>query len=294
MEGQNSPVEFQVIEIDEESSTLVSQPNPQRPLTSTSIRDPATREGALKGYTKALRFEMAAHILLTILLIGALVSDWNNECPGHQLKIWVIVLIPIEFSLIFPNLLLQLNMTSVFRQVEAQRMEPVGIFYSASRVLNLFWVIWSFVGIFWTFSSYECWDMIPRIYTICLALSIFSCILIGLPLLLCLLSIPIVVSMYYLCPRNLGVEKIRKATPKMLKKFTKLAIYSSESQISEENAICAICLSEYVDGEEIRHLNCQHHFHSQCITDWLLKNVTCPYCKCDIDKLPEEVPLAST
>ncbi len=32
---------------------------------------------------------------------------------------------------------------------------------------------------------------------------------------------------------------------------------------------CTICLSEYINGEKLKHLKCKHYFHSECIDPWL-------------------------
>lgn len=42
---------------------------------------------------------------------------------------------------------------------------------------------------------------------------------------------------------------------------------------------CAICLSDFEDGEELRHLYCNHLFHRNCVDRWLVKNAFCPKCK---------------
>lgn len=43
---------------------------------------------------------------------------------------------------------------------------------------------------------------------------------------------------------------------------------------------CAICLSEYVDGEEIRVLpQCGHRFHVSCVDTWLGSHSSCPSCR---------------
>ncbi|KAK4340713.1 hypothetical protein RND71_039214 [Anisodus tanguticus] len=45
-------------------------------------------------------------------------------------------------------------------------------------------------------------------------------------------------------------------------------------------AECAICLVEYVEGDEIRILpNCGHRFHLQCVDTWLVSNSSCPSCR---------------
>lgn len=36
-----------------------------------------------------------------------------------------------------------------------------------------------------------------------------------------------------------------------------------------EEATCAICLGDYKPGETIRFLPCQHHFHRECVDQWL-------------------------
>lgn len=57
---------------------------------------------------------------------------------------------------------------------------------------------------------------------------------------------------------------------------------ASEHVIALEDAECCICLSAYDDGDELRELPCNHHFHCTCIDKWLLICATCPLCKFDI------------
>lgn len=49
---------------------------------------------------------------------------------------------------------------------------------------------------------------------------------------------------------------------------------------------CAICLEDYEEGELLRILGCSelHHFHAECVDQWLKKNKTCPLCKRSIDE----------
>ncbi|KAI8606121.1 hypothetical protein EDD21DRAFT_61054 [Dissophora ornata] len=42
---------------------------------------------------------------------------------------------------------------------------------------------------------------------------------------------------------------------------------------------CAICLFNFEDGDELRHLYCNHFFHRGCVDRWLTKNPFCPKCK---------------
>ncbi|KFK30185.1 hypothetical protein AALP_AA7G229000 [Arabis alpina] len=48
----------------------------------------------------------------------------------------------------------------------------------------------------------------------------------------------------------------------------------------ESSTECAICLTEFTDGEEIRILPlCNHAFHVACIDKWLSSRSSCPSCR---------------
>ncbi|KZV14594.1 hypothetical protein F511_42175 [Dorcoceras hygrometricum] len=62
--------------------------------------------------------------------------------------------------------------------------------------------------------------------------------------------------------------------------------YSSGLEV--ESSECAVCLSPYEEGEEIRRLKCKHTFHRSCLDTWLQQDAaTCPLCRRTV--LPEEV-----
>ncbi|KAI3937906.1 hypothetical protein MKX01_027833 [Papaver californicum] len=43
---------------------------------------------------------------------------------------------------------------------------------------------------------------------------------------------------------------------------------------------CSVCLSNFEDGEDIRHLPiCKHYFHSPCLDMWLCSHSNCPLCR---------------
>ncbi|KAH9747189.1 Choline-phosphate cytidylyltransferase 2 [Citrus sinensis] len=54
----------------------------------------------------------------------------------------------------------------------------------------------------------------------------------------------------------------------------------SGSSPSSASAGCAICLLDFIDGDEIRLLpKCNHRFHVACIDKWLLSHSSCPTCR---------------
>ncbi|CAG8552888.1 12376_t:CDS:2 [Funneliformis caledonium] len=60
---------------------------------------------------------------------------------------------------------------------------------------------------------------------------------------------------------------------------------------NSDDAVCSICLESYEDGEELRHLWCSHHFHKDCVDEWLRLNKKCPMCSSRVDHTsnPSEV-----
>lgn len=54
------------------------------------------------------------------------------------------------------------------------------------------------------------------------------------------------------------------------------------------DALCTVCLAEYEDREILRLLPCGHHFHVNCIDQWLRLHANCPLCKRQIMTEVEE------
>ncbi|CAL0306852.1 unnamed protein product [Lupinus luteus] len=51
---------------------------------------------------------------------------------------------------------------------------------------------------------------------------------------------------------------------------------------------CAICLSEFKDGETGRLLpRCKHSFHIECIDMWFMSHSTCPLCRVHVECPPQ-------
>ncbi|KAF8106856.1 hypothetical protein N665_0130s0028 [Sinapis alba] len=72
---------------------------------------------------------------------------------------------------------------------------------------------------------------------------------------------------------NKGLKK------KVLRSLPKLT-YTPDSPPAEKLAECAICLTEFAAGDELRVLpQCGHGFHVTCIDTWLGSHSSCPSCR---------------
>ena len=81
----------------------------------------------------------------------------------------------------------------------------------------------------------------------------------------------------------------------------KMSIYK-ENETSDKNHdngafLCSICLAEFQDKEQvssIQNCHCSGTFHSQCLSQWLLKKSSCPYCRYDVLQTQQETPASIT
>lgn len=57
-------------------------------------------------------------------------------------------------------------------------------------------------------------------------------------------------------------------------------VFTAGMKLAGTEAECAICLSEFMEGEGIRVLGrCKHGFHAQCIEKWFSSHSSCPTCR---------------
>ncbi|GKA93353.1 RING-H2 finger protein ATL8-like protein [Tanacetum coccineum] len=75
---------------------------------------------------------------------------------------------------------------------------------------------------------------------------------------------------------NKGLKKkILKTLPKVT--YSPTTVSECDYKVSD---CCAICLTEFEDGDEIRVLpTCKHVFHVTCIDTWFGSHSSCPSCR---------------
>ncbi|CAA3024731.1 RING-H2 finger ATL51-like [Olea europaea subsp. europaea] len=78
--------------------------------------------------------------------------------------------------------------------------------------------------------------------------------------------------------RNIGQEHASTATNSS-NSSVQLIIASKHTRESKDD-VCAVCLSEFKEGDGVRLLpECTHIFHVTCIDKWLDSHHNCPLCR---------------
>jgi hypothetical protein len=170
-----------------------------------------------------------------------------------------------------------------FDTTEPRILRRLSLLYFLNRTLNFVWMSWWLIGTVFRFGKSDC--EATSLMSLILVQFIIQWCLTGLLVLALCCSFGFLIILYFFFPNALsGGEQVRGATHAQIAKLPEEKYNPDSSKVKTEDAMCAICLSQYEKGDKLRHLPCRHHFHSECIDQWLLKNKSCPFCKRQIDQ----------
>lgn len=65
--------------------------------------------------------------------------------------------------------------------------------------------------------------------------------------------------------------------------LNRFSLLTSASEGGFEGMECSICMCEYEPQETVRQFWCKHHFHRNCIDEWMFAHRKCPYCQQHVD-----------
>ena len=70
----------------------------------------------------------------------------------------------------------------------------------------------------------------------------------------------------------------------MKERYDSIATIAIDDSVNEhpEISTCSICLQKYKVGDDIcwsQNESCEHAFHMECLTPWLMKHDNCPLCR---------------
>lgn len=78
--------------------------------------------------------------------------------------------------------------------------------------------------------------------------------------------------------RPVPAWRAESSTPNSVPTFK----YEGDGKVGDSE--CAVCLSVFEEGEEVRQMpKCKHYFHAPCIDMWLYSHTDCPLCRSPVD-----------
>jgi len=303
-----------------------SPPPPDSPMTRTSSISSRASFGEREGEAGRVRINalrnsltwsttsrsllFVTSVLLPQVIAAAILLPkyWDTEmCTTAEsplsLRVWILgdaIVKTTQLILLWCPLLLAVSHASRANMIRALRFKR-----TASFAVDVFAVVWVVQGTNYFFASPddEKTCNAPHLFRLGQAMYALSMFFMTLPVLLCLLFVPLACCCFpcfvrFLLAIRVTDPPIVGATARDLELLPSKAFDPNTFQISEDDKVpqCAICLSSYVPGEMLRELPCdsRHHFHQACVDDWLKLNATCPVCRSRVVPRPsenEEVPV---
>lgn len=83
-------------------------------------------------------------------------------------------------------------------------------------------------------------------------------------------------------PYHQNIPKQKKGVPKPF--FAEIPTFKYSPDRKLKNESCSICLSDFVEKDDILELRCLHNFHTKCAKKWLSQRRQCPLCQRDVMK----------
>lgn len=78
----------------------------------------------------------------------------------------------------------------------------------------------------------------------------------------------------------LGTKRIERLNVAAFNAIPSEIYKKSNGEEDSEESICVICQTDFEDGEDMKVLRCDHHFHTDCIRTWLMEeHAECPLCR---------------
>ncbi|KAG0374925.1 hypothetical protein BGX24_009756 [Mortierella sp. AD032] len=138
-----------------------------------------------------------------------------------------------------------------------------------TRIMLLVFMVWTIIGVGFLGSDNNntqdpCSTMNDPIYCLSFKIIIFHVSMIGFYFLPCSSLL-----LTRVLPNSISSGLTRTATKPMIDKLGSTSMVEGMFGGDAEEATCAICLGDYKPNETIRFLPCQHHFHLECVDQWL-------------------------
>jgi hypothetical protein len=293
MEGRHGSRSRLATDRDGRRAAAVADPGPES-NTGNHHNRPPHDVAMLARWLRLVSIAERAHVALSVLFkifavvlsVFVLIRYWDN--PGScraPLREWVLV-----------NLIAGLvhcaakSATAVQSRRTQYGTTALSFLFGLAQ---LFWGLWILVGVILVLVYTSCGKTSPALYittTIISVLLLFGSQLYHIVILFLMLS-PAANTLRMLAAESLG-DGHRVASKVEIQNLGSVR-WTPDLLDDDADSACAICLTPYDEGAELRMLPCRdasegessrgHYFHAECIDTWLTRQAACPICKQDID-----------
>ncbi len=163
----------------------------------------------------------------------------------------------------------------------------------SARVVNLFLFSWFVVGMVWLVASfnpaYHCRDRLPLTWYSMTVFLMVEMVAIFIATAGLVFSCIILAARMMLLANGGAMREVagrRGASAEEITEHSELRTYAADMFADVEDAKCVVCLGEYEAGDELRFLRCNHHFHKECLDEWLKRQGSCPLCVRQLGDVP--------
>eukprot|EP01112_Ceratiomyxa_fruticulosa_P014329 TRINITY_DN4098_c0_g1_i1.p1 TRINITY_DN4098_c0_g1~~TRINITY_DN4098_c0_g1_i1.p1 ORF type:complete len:436 (-),score=70.15 TRINITY_DN4098_c0_g1_i1:185-1492(-) len=238
----------------------------------------------------ALSFRKRGNVVVTlylmvsnIALITSLLADQKNTCQ-IPLRGWAITQVVLQSTMCFLRIFCFPDLGDTEESRNRARSSPRYLCYNS---LSFVWFIWFLVGAVWTFQALSediCTSSTPFLFRMCFSVVVIQIFIVCILILFCCCMCVVMVLRIVVNPFEFRQPAPRGASESLIKSLPAKKYKSGLTPKEDSN--CAICLSDYEEGETVRFLPCHHHYHKDCVDKWLVTNKACPFCKRNVDEPP--------
>lgn len=249
-----------------------------------SGQEQVVSDANLKIFAYIITFTNVPQALAAFAVV-AVSTHAGEKCDSAPLNIWAIVQAIRLLTTVYIAWSLRLeSLRDANLATERARW-----LHRIKAPVDNFGLVWLVMGNIWMLGADNgCMDTAPMLVKLCTALIYIGFIGLFLPCILVLLMLPFVCFCLPCVLRVLAVmagvsEKQKGASRADLDKL-ETKQYSSGMFDGMSEQQCSICLNGYAEDETLRLLPCdkRHHFHKDCVDEWLVVNATCPICRAQV------------
>jgi E3 ubiquitin-protein ligase RNF38/44 len=229
-----------------------------------------------------------------IATICVLSEHWEGPLCDKNLREWALGCALRMLFMVFVSAAIYFGRFYENQQHMQDRPFPfsqnVGVMlYKCKYCLDMLGLAWFVIGNMWVFTTKTCAVAIPAVYHLCLAMVLIGHAMIFLPCIVVILVLPLLCFCLPCIVRVLARLRDpmhgKGAAAEAIDKLETITFSPKDGdgdQKDQNENCCAICLSDFEAGEELRLLPCSHRFHKTCVDEWLRVNASCPTCRQNI------------